>query len=175
MAAYVGVDPVKDIHWVTTGWAKQVELFQSGAIDACLIFPSPETQFLRTQGIGHVVVNSTVDRPWSDYFCCMLNGNPEYVRNFPVATKRVMRAILKAADLCVTNPSEVARRLVDGGFTPRYDYALQDNRRAALRQMAGVRSRGHDAVLCPSAARRRHDQIEPQQNHCGKRGLAFLE
>jgi NitT/TauT family transport system substrate-binding protein len=125
MAAYVGVDPVKDIHWVTTGWAKQVELFQSGGIDAFLIFPSPETQFLRTQGIGHVVVNSTVDRPWSDYFCCMLNGNPEYVRNFPVATKRVIRAILKAADLCVTDPTGVARRLVDGGFTPAYDYALQ--------------------------------------------------
>jgi NitT/TauT family transport system substrate-binding protein len=47
------------------------------------------------------------------------------VRNCPVATKRVLRAILKAADLCATEPARVARQIVDAGFTPRYDYALQ--------------------------------------------------
>ena len=36
-----------------------------------------------------------------------------------------MRAILKAADLCVTDPAMVARRLVEGKFTANYDYALQ--------------------------------------------------
>jgi len=35
----------------------------------------------------------------------------------------VLRAILKATDLCVTEPAQVARRIVDGGFTSRYDYA----------------------------------------------------
>ena len=49
----------------------------------------------------------------------------EYVRNHPVATKRVVRAILKATDLCATDPAGAARRLVDGGFTQRYDHALQ--------------------------------------------------
>ena len=47
------------------------------------------------------------------------------MRNNPAATKRVVRAILKADDLCVTEPARVAQRLVDGAFTPRYDYALQ--------------------------------------------------
>jgi len=51
-----------------------------------------------------------------------ISGN--FVHAHPVATKRALRAILKAADLCVTNPAGVARRLVDGGFTSRYDYAL---------------------------------------------------
>jgi NitT/TauT family transport system substrate-binding protein len=80
---------------------------------------------LRARHIGHVIVNTAVDRPWSDYFCCMLNGNREYVRKYPVATKRVVRAILKAADICATEPARTARRLVDRGVTPRYDYALQ--------------------------------------------------
>ena len=75
--------------------------------------------------IGRVVVNSAIDRPWSQYFCCMLCGNGGFVRKYPVATKRVMRAILKAADICATEPARVARQLVDGGFTDRYDYALQ--------------------------------------------------
>ena len=55
----------------------------------------------------------------------MLAGNQNYVHNKPIATKRVLRAILKAADLCATEPTRVAQRLVDGAFTPRYDYALQ--------------------------------------------------
>jgi hypothetical protein len=41
------------------------------------------------------------------------------------STKRVLRALLKATDLCGIQPASVAQRLVDGGFTPRYDYALQ--------------------------------------------------
>jgi len=124
MAAHVGLDPDKDIHWVTSRSPKPSELFVAGRIDAFLGFP-PEPQELRARNIRHVVVNSAVDRPWSQYFCCMLAGNSEYVRKYPVATKRVLRAILKAADLCATEPALVARRLVDNGFTDRYDDALQ--------------------------------------------------
>jgi NitT/TauT family transport system substrate-binding protein len=122
MAAHVGLDPVKDIHWVTDPSVKQ--LFVDGKIDAFLSSP-PESQDLRARRIGHVIVNTAVDRPWSQYFCCLLGGNREYVRKNPVATKRALRAILKATDVCATAPERAARRLVDGGFTTRYDYALQ--------------------------------------------------
>src|SRR5260370_31806217 len=124
MATLVGLDPAKDIQWVTSSSVKPMELFAAGKIDAFLGFP-PEPQELRARNIGHVIVNSAVDRPWSQYFCCMLAGNKDYVRKYPVATKRVVRAVIKAADLCVTQPERVARRIVDAGFTPRYDYALQ--------------------------------------------------
>jgi NitT/TauT family transport system substrate-binding protein len=124
MAAQVGLDPMKDIHWVTDPKVKPIELFAQDKIDAFLGFP-PEPQDLRARHIGHVIVNSAVDRPWSQYLCCMLAANPEYVRNYPVATKRVVRAVLKATDLCATDPERAARRLVGGGFTARYDYALQ--------------------------------------------------
>jgi NitT/TauT family transport system substrate-binding protein len=124
MAAHVGLDPVNHIRWVTDPSVKPIEQFVEGKIDAVLGFP-PQPQDLRARHIGHVIVNSTVDRPWSQYFCCMLGANREYVQNYPVATKRVMRAILKATDLCATEPTRVARQIVEGGFTPRYDYALQ--------------------------------------------------
>jgi NitT/TauT family transport system substrate-binding protein len=124
MAAEVGLDPIKDIRWITDPSVRPIELFADGKIDAFLGTP-PEPQDLRARHIGHVIVNSTVDRPWSQYFCCMAAGNRDYVRNYPVATKRVLRAILKAADLCASDPARVARQLVDGGFTPRYEYALQ--------------------------------------------------
>jgi NitT/TauT family transport system substrate-binding protein len=126
MAAHVGLDPAKDIHWIVSAdpSVKPMELFADGKIDAFLGFP-PEPQELRARRIGHVIVNSSVDRPWSQYFCCMLAGNREFVRQHPVAAKRVLRATLKATDLCVSDPAGVARRVVDGGFTRSYDYALQ--------------------------------------------------
>ena len=124
MVAHVGLDPGSDIHWVTSASIKPVEAFEQGKIDAFLGFP-PEPQELRARNVKHVVVNSALDQPWSQYFCCMLAGNSEYVRKYPVATKRVLRAVLKAADLCATEPAQVARRLVDGGFTDRYGDALQ--------------------------------------------------
>ena len=124
MAAELGLDPAKDIQWVSDPKVKPIERFIDGRIDAFLGFP-PEPQELRFRHIGHVLVNTAVDRPWSQYFCCMLGANADYVRAHPVATKRVLRAILKAADLCAADPARAARRLVDGGFTARYDYALQ--------------------------------------------------
>ena len=124
MAAHVGLDPAKDINWVTSPSVTPMELFADGKIDAWLGFP-PETQELRARKVGHVVVNSSVDRPWSQYYCCMLAGNRDFIRKNPVATKRVLRAILKAADFCVSDPTGAARRMVDNGFTTQYDYALQ--------------------------------------------------
>ncbi|OSI22501.1 ABC transporter substrate-binding protein [Bradyrhizobium canariense] len=124
MATLVGLDPAKDIEWVTSASVKPIELFAEGKIDAFLGFP-PEPQRLRAKNIGHVIVNSAQDRPWSQYFCCMLAGNREFVRKNPIATKRVVRAMLRATDLCVSAPALVAQRMVDGGFTPRHDYAAQ--------------------------------------------------
>jgi NitT/TauT family transport system substrate-binding protein len=124
MAAQVGLDPERDIDCVTDPKVKPKELFEQGKIDAFLGFP-PEPQELRARGIGHVIVSTAVDRPWSQYYCCMLGANPAYVRNYPLATKRALRAVLKAADLCASDPARAARQIVDRGFTPSYDYALQ--------------------------------------------------
>ena len=124
LAAQVGLDPSKDINWIVTGSADLMQLFADGKIDAFMSGP-PWAQELRARQVGHVVFASAVDRPWSQYFCCMLAGNREFVRRYPAATKRVARAILKAADLCATEPARAAQRLVDRWFTPRYDYVFQ--------------------------------------------------
>src|SRR5438445_15849 len=66
LAAHVGLDPITDIHWVTDPSIQPIELFVQGKIDAFLGFP-PEPQDLRARQIGHVIVNTAVDRPWSQY------------------------------------------------------------------------------------------------------------
>jgi NitT/TauT family transport system substrate-binding protein len=124
MAAYVGLDPRQDITWVAYPPVEAVRLLTEGKIDAFLAFP-PFAQELRAQRIGHVVVSSTVDRPWSQYFCCMVAGHREFVRQHPVATKRAVRAILKATNICALEPERVAQFLVDKAYVSRYDTALQ--------------------------------------------------
>jgi len=139
MLAYIGLDPNRDVNWVTSVSPPVYELFADQKVDAFLGF-APTPQELRARRIGHVVVNSAVDRPWSQYFCCMLIGNRDYIRKYPVASKRVLRAILKAADWCAADPAQVARRLADSGFTPRYDLALQ-----ALSELPYDKWREYDA------------------------------
>jgi len=123
MAAYVGLDPHKDITWVVQSGQEAMQFFIDGKADAFMGFP-PEPQVLRARKIGHVVVSTTTDRPWSQYFCCMIMANRECVRQHPAATKRALRAILKATDVCAREPETTARLMVERGYTASYDLAL---------------------------------------------------
>jgi len=131
IAAYVGLDPRKDINWVTQPAVESMQQLTEGKIDAFLGFP-PQPQRLRAMKAKtvHVLMNSMVDRPWSQYFCCMVAGNREFVKKHPVATKKALRAILNASDRVDREPEKTARFLVDGGFAENYDYTL-----AALTEM----------------------------------------
>jgi NitT/TauT family transport system substrate-binding protein len=76
MAAQVGLDPAKDINWVTDPSLNPMALFAEGKIDAFLGFP-PEPQELRARKAGHVIVSTAADRPWSQISaaCCRATGN----------------------------------------------------------------------------------------------------
>ena len=124
IAASVGLDPAKDINWIGFGQGDPKDLLADDKIDAFITFP-PWAQELRAQSTGHVILNSAVARPWSQYFCCMLVGNVDFVGRNPIATKRVVRAMMRANDICAAKPDWVARRLIDRGFAPRYDSVRQ--------------------------------------------------
>jgi NitT/TauT family transport system substrate-binding protein len=122
MMAHVGLDPRKDVSWVTHPSAESMRLLAQGRIDAFLGFP-PDPQELRAKKIGHVIVDSGKDRPWSQYFCCMVGANRDFVRKHPVAAKRALRAILKASNLCAAEPQRAARLIANRGYD--YDYSLE--------------------------------------------------
>jgi NitT/TauT family transport system substrate-binding protein len=122
MAAHVGLDPKSDFNWVLSPDGKPMELFAEGKADAFLAFP-PEPQELRARNIGRVLISTVQDRPWSQYLCCVLYSSRDFVREHPIATKRYLRAVLKAADYCADEPEKAAQRLVKAGS--RYEYALQ--------------------------------------------------
>jgi NitT/TauT family transport system substrate-binding protein len=125
MLAYVGMDPRKDVNWISANTSLEaMSLFIDGKADAFMGFP-PMPQELRAKKIGRVIVDTAQDRPWSQYFCCMLAANREFVAKHPVATKRAVRAFLKAADICAQEPERVAAYLATKGYETRYEIGLE--------------------------------------------------
>jgi NitT/TauT family transport system substrate-binding protein len=137
MASYVGIDPKREINFVIYPAAESMQLLADGKIDALMGFP-PVPQELREKKIGHVIVNSGLDRPWLQYFCCVVAAHQEFLRKHPVATKRALRAILKATHFCAAEPERAARLVADKGY--RYEYSLQ-----TMREIEYARWRDYDA------------------------------
>jgi NitT/TauT family transport system substrate-binding protein len=128
----IGLAAPRDVEIVDRPAPEAIALFNEGKVDAFVGIP-PEPQEIRASGIGHVLLDTGVDRPWSQYFCCMLSVNRDFYRSSPVAAKRAVRAILKAADACSVDSDGAARLLVDRGHTPSYEYARQTLRHLEYR------------------------------------------
>ncbi len=126
IAAYVGLDPVRDINYLWISKRESIEAFTEGRIDAFMSF-APEPQELRARNVGHVLVDTNVDRPWSQYFCCLIVGNRDFIANNPVATKRALRAILRANDICSREPERAAAALIEKGARKpaEYEFVVQ--------------------------------------------------
>jgi NitT/TauT family transport system substrate-binding protein len=69
----------------------------------------------------------------------MIGANRDYVRKHPVATKQVVRAILKGADICSAEPDAAAAYIVSRGYTGEPAYALE-----SIRQIRYTRWRDQD-------------------------------
>jgi NitT/TauT family transport system substrate-binding protein len=122
--ATAGLDPEKDIRWVTPteGAADPVHLFVDGKIDAYMAF-MPHATELHGRNMGRVLVDLARTEPWSETFCCLTVARTGFVQDNPIATKRALRALLKATDICANDPKKAAQALVDGGFVKQYENA----------------------------------------------------
>ena len=140
----------------------------------------PASPAVREKNVGHVLVNTTTDKPWSQYFCCMIASTKVFVQQHPVATKRAVRALLKAADLCASRPEQVARLIAErvvAAFLRELAIRLHPGGIAGhpVWPMAGLRSRGRSAISRIVDARGWNDQENPSRRHCGAHRLALLE
>jgi NitT/TauT family transport system substrate-binding protein len=122
-ASYVGLDPRKDINWVVNPHVECLERLLAGSIDAFFCGP-PQSLEMRERKIGHVLVSTTVDKPWSHHTCCLVASNRDFVGQHPVATKRALRGILRAIDICAAEPARAAKIVTERGWAP-YNNNLQ--------------------------------------------------
>ncbi len=110
--SYIGLNPNKDINWVHLPVRIGMEALRIGQIDGLLALP-PISSEMRDRQIGRVILDSHHDQPWSSYFCCYVTSTQDYIAKNPVATKRALRAIMKAADVCAADPLRAARFMAD--------------------------------------------------------------
>jgi NitT/TauT family transport system substrate-binding protein len=117
----VGLDLNSDVKVVSYPPSEYARLLSSGEVDGVVAI-SPTTTDLRAKGIGHVVIKSVADPPWSNYYCCGPIVHRDWMEKHPVAAKRALRAMLKGADVVAKDPDGTARHMVDRGYTNNFDY-----------------------------------------------------
>jgi NitT/TauT family transport system substrate-binding protein len=121
IVSYVGLDPRKDVNYAWVDKDEAIRLFRDGKIDAFMSFP-PGSHELMQKGIGRLLIDTNVDKPWSQYFCCMITGHSDFIKKNPVATKRAVRAILKANDIVARDPEMATRILIDKKVIKESEY-----------------------------------------------------
>lgn len=121
IVAYVGLDPRTDVNYVWVNKDEAMRLFREGKIDAFISFP-PWPHELIEQGIGHILIDTNIDKPWSQYFCCMVGGQSYFIKKNPIATKRALRAILKANDIVARDPKLATRIVIEKKVRSESEY-----------------------------------------------------
>ena len=76
-----------------------------------------------TGGERHVIFDSSVDVPWSQQLCCALFARRQFVEDNPVATRRTVRALMRALNRGASDPGAMAQTMLDASWVVRKDYA----------------------------------------------------
>ena len=171
MAAQVGLDPSRISTGSPTRRSAPIERFVEGKIDACLGLP-PEPQDLRARQLATC---SSIPR-WT-------------TRGLNIsavcwgAMRTMCRCIRSRPSGCCERSSKQRisappsrHALRDASSTAvslRARLCAPDAERRPLRQMARVRCRGHDPLLCLAPARSGLHQVEPAKDHRRRHGLAL--
>jgi NitT/TauT family transport system substrate-binding protein len=119
LLAYVGVDPRAEVNFIVVG--PDLNALRDAFVDGrsqAFIAPAAFGPLLRRnpKNPGKVILDTTMDKPWSQYYCCQLVANRDWARKYPAATKRVTRAILRATDAVAKDKPRAAHEYVARGF-----------------------------------------------------------
>jgi NitT/TauT family transport system substrate-binding protein len=118
---WVGIEAGKDVELVTVN-GSHVLTALGKEVDAVWTW-SPQTLTLATTRGSHVIFDSFAEDPWRQYSCCGIIARKEFVEEYPVATRRALRAIYQALDLSHNNPDLAVDRSIQKGWILTEDYA----------------------------------------------------
>ena len=119
LLAFVGVDARTEVNFieVPSDSAALRDAFLDGRSQAFIASGAFGPLLRRNpKNPGKVILDTTMDKPWSQYYCCNLVANRDWARKNPVATKRFTRAILRAADRVAKDKPRAAHEYVARGF-----------------------------------------------------------
>ena len=177
MVAHVGLDPAKDIRLGRRAPRQsRSSCSRTGKVDAFLGVP-PELQEAACPAYRPCDRQQPpLTARGRNIFAACWAGNRDFVRR--LSGRDEARAAGRSSRRPICAPATrrgCAQRLVEGGFTSRAtNMRWQTLQRAFLRQMARIRRRGHDPLLCAAPARNRASiKIEPAEDHRRRHRLAL--
>lgn len=115
----IGIDPFKDVHFVESGpddYPGMITAYTEGRADAVLAGGAQGPFLRRIKAPGHVILDTMIEKPWSEYVCCHLVANRDWTRRNPIATQYVTRAVLRATDAAAKDHARAAHDSVAGGY-----------------------------------------------------------
>ena len=111
-----GVD-VASVNWVVQSDADLTKAFLDGKSDALTLLTTNAFAFhSNAANKGHVVFDQAMEDPWSGLDCCIITTTPEWLRANPIAARRALRAIYRAADSLPNDRADAAKLATDKGL-----------------------------------------------------------
>jgi len=111
-----GMD-LKDVNFVVQADADPVKLFVDGKNDAVFVATTAAAALkANPANKGHVIHSQVMDEPWSKLDCCILTTSEDWYRANPIAAKRALRAIYRAADGLPADRADAVKAVTDKGL-----------------------------------------------------------
>jgi len=110
-----GMDPKKDVEWVTVAADAMSRALDHGDVDA-VASAEPIGTMLTAKNKVHPVCDQARDAPYDDEYCCVVAVNGKWARENPSAAAKVTRALLKGAKWVGINPTAAAKHAVENKY-----------------------------------------------------------
>ncbi len=109
-----GVDP-KDVNIVVD--ANPLKAYLEGRSDAVFVAATGAVAMhANSANKGHLILDQAMEKPWSEQDCCILVANGDWLRANPIAARRAVRAILRAADSLGKDRGDAVKLATDKGL-----------------------------------------------------------
>jgi NitT/TauT family transport system substrate-binding protein len=110
-----GLDPKKDVDWITFPSDAMELALDQGQVDA-VANAEPIGTILLSRDKTRKVVDMAVDPPYSEEFCCVTAVNGTFAAKNPKAAAAVTRALLKGAKWVAANKTAAAKLAVEKAY-----------------------------------------------------------
>jgi NitT/TauT family transport system substrate-binding protein len=112
----VGVDP-SEVTFVVQADADLTKSFLDGKSDLLFLATTGAFAFgTNPANKGHLVLEQAMDAPWSQQDCCVITTTTDWLKANPIAAKRALRAIYRAADTLPKDRADAAKVATDKGL-----------------------------------------------------------
>ncbi len=110
-----GIDPKKEVEWVTMPGDAMAKALDQGRIEA-LASAEPIGTMLLAGNKVRTVCDQAADAPYDDEYCCIVVVNGKFAREDPTTAAKVTRALLKGAKWVGVNPAAAAKLAVEKNY-----------------------------------------------------------